>query len=163
MQIFESQLEDIIFESNIDLLEEKGLLLHRKRIRQLKIPGYGICDMIAYGKQPDPFYKNILHIQVIELKRQEINMNTFSQALRYVKGITRYLNKTKPNLLYTIDIVLIGESISHEDSTLYLADLIYDNNSFFGLSSVLLYTYKYTLNGMEFTNHSDYFSKNENF
>lgn len=164
MKILERQLEDIVFESDSDILNGRGLGVHEKRIRQLRVGNYGICDMVAYQKQSHPFLKNILSIQVIELKQHDISLATFNQALKYVKGITRYLDKYKPDLRYTISIVLIGRKLYNDDSLMYLPELFEKHDdTLFGINGIYLYTYNYSIEGIEFKHHHGYCLTNEGF
>lgn len=46
-EFFEKTLEDIIFNTDNELLCEHGLLISGKKLRQVKIGNYGIADLIT--------------------------------------------------------------------------------------------------------------------
>lgn len=165
MKFLEKDLEQIIWESDKEVLSERGLLLNGKLKRQLRIGNYGISDLVHF-KRPVFVYeekrKFLIQegvIEIIELKNDKISVSAFMQAIRYLKGIKRYLEKRNfPDDLYTYKITLIGKTIDLESSICYLPDLICNTELI-----VELYTYNYTINGIEFNSEYGYKLTEENF
>lgn len=165
MKFLEKDLEQIIWESDKEVLSERGLLLDGKLKRQLRIGNYGISDLVHF-KKPIFIYENNRNIliqegviEVIELKNDKISVSAFMQAVRYLKGIKRYLdNRNFQDHFYTYKITLIGKSIDLESSVCYLPDLICNADLI-----VELYTYNYTINGIEFKCEYGYKMTEENF
>lgn len=166
MTFLEKDLEEIIYESfNKDSgkeLKARGLPIYGKIKRQLKIGNYGIADLVTFEKDYDyiqePLYQvddvnnktaGVFHtyvepkpiITIYELKKDKIGISAFLQAIRYAKGIKRYLNKY--DTYFEIRIVLIGKEIDISGSFPYLVD-IFENIEF--------YTYKYEVDGLKFYN-----------
>jgi hypothetical protein len=94
MDFLEKNLEQIIYESDTDILSERGLVIYGKLIRQVQIGGYGIADLIEYERPRfDKSVGRIIkgHINILELKKNYVDCGTFLQAIKYLKGISRYL------------------------------------------------------------------------
>jgi len=169
MEFLEKDLEEIIFNASDKDLNKKGLSSFSswrsvtKRKRQLKIGNYGIADMVTFERvklYPDKRrkkpYRSKLIITVYELKKDAISVSAFFQALRYVKGIKRYLS-CRNNFGFDIEykIVLIGrQDLSTETDVIYLND-IFDN--------VELYGYNYSIDGLKFKSLSAYCLIKEGF
>lgn len=162
MKFLEKDLEQIIWESDNLKLQEKGLRILGKKIRQLKIGNYGIADIVSVRKYyEDNSINPILLITILELKKDSISISAFLQAIRYAKGIQRYLDERDFRHAYEIEICLCGKKIDPFSDLVYLPDLIYSNK--FSLGGVFLYTYDYTLDGIEFKEHFGYRLVNEGF
>lgn len=165
MKFLEKDLEEIIFNSDNDLLNERGLCLCKKLKRQLKIGNYGIADLIGFTR---PFYdyskgSKILiedgRIQIIELKNDKINVSAFLQAINYLKGIRSYLRKRNFHTYnYIFEIVLIAKNIDKDSSFIYLTDLVQSENF-----EITYYTYDYKMDGIFFNLESGYSLKEEGF
>ena len=166
MKFLEKDLEQIIYETNyIDLLKS-GLYVWGKKKRQLKIGRYGIADLVyidrpRYHTGIGSMVKGTIH--VIELKQNKISVSAFLQAVRYVKGIQRFLMIHKPNLIECFDfnIILIGSQLDLDSSLCYLPELFSfecDGRDVDRMSrtSVHLYTYSYEFTGLKFIEHSRY-------
>lgn len=140
MEFLEKDLEQIIFETDNEILVKRGFLINGKKIRQLRIGNYGIADIVTFWRNRD-----IISFEVFELKKDVINITTLLQAYNYVKGIDHYLKsrgfKTK------FYITLVGRKIDISTSFCFLPDLI-DNLSFF--------TYNFDIDGLKFTTCSDF-------
>ena len=152
MNFLEKDLEDIIYDADKDLLADRGLIITGKLKRQLKIGNYGICDLVEICRDDDK-----IEINIIELKQNEINVNSFMQAIGYLRGVIDFLEKRKnhnPSTIrrnYRFAITLIGRKISVNDNFCYLTRCL---NS--GKFTLRLYTYEYDLNGIIFNEHDDY-------
>lgn len=166
MKFLEKDLEQIIFESSYHELAMRDLYLHGKKYRQLKIGNYGIADLVYalkpyYDTDCRMFRKGL--ITVVELKQDKVSVSSFFQAVKYVKGIQRYLELHRPSMenLFEFQIVLIGKRLDCNSSVVYLpeifqpsseSDLEYQTNR----TSVSIYTYDFSINGLFFTNESGY-------
>ena len=173
MEFLEKDLEQIIYETPDEKLEQKNLYTRGRRFRQLRIGNYGIADMITVQRyKTDPMYEsqrtyNCLEITVYELKKDKIGISAFLQAVRYVKGISKYLENRHSGLFLSYRIVLIGRTIDDSGSFLYLPD-VFCNPSHGcvpsgGIESVELFTYSYGVDGLNFKEHSGYQLVNQGF
>lgn len=173
MKFLEKDLEQIIFETNNEALQERGLWLRGKKIRQLKVGNYGIADIVTIDR---PFRLSGGHnhikglIQVVELKKDKVGVSAFMQALGYAKGISSYLEKRGLLDLFTIEIVLVGKHIDKNSSFIYLADLMQKNEEQYiyageGNNNICISCYDYDMNidGLTFKEHSGYKLIDEGF
>ena len=150
MNFLEKDLEQIIFETDNGKLCERELLITGKKYRQLRIGNYGIADIVTF-KRGYLFGEGgivpRLSITVFELKQKEISANTYMQAVRYCKGISRYIieYRDKPINL-DFNIVLIGDKICVGDFC-YATDFI---------NNLEVYTYSYNIDGIMFKNENEY-------
>lgn len=154
MKFLEYDLEEIIFKSDKDKLSEKGLFVQGKLMRQVRIGNYGIADLVEYRRDAFSIY-----ITIYELKKDKISMSAFLQAVRYAKGIERYLTK-KNNFNVVFKIVLIGKSLDFSSSLIYLPDLVYNSEN---EQMLEFYTYSYDLDGISFSEQSSYCLTKEGF
>jgi hypothetical protein len=167
MKFLEKDLEEIIYTSGRDVLEEKGLLIEGKLKRQVRIGNYGIADLIEF-KRPyygynrtqkrDHFEKG--SITIYELKLDNISISAFLQALGYAKGIQNYLRKRNKEHLYNINIVIIGRNIDMNSQFVYIQELLT-----IGMEGYIEFIqYYYGVYGIEFQSKSgSYELKNEGF
>ena len=178
MNFLEKDLEQIIYEADKELLAEKGLRVNGKLLRQVRIGNYGIADLVSIER---PYYHTHFEfhckgtITIYELKKENISVSAFIQAVGYAKGIMRWMEQHPKNLEiisssnYNINIILIGKNIDKKSEFLYLADLLNvenlcDNNPLENFNLTLqMFTYKYDIDGIKFENHSDYSLINEGF
>jgi hypothetical protein len=171
MEFFEKDLEEIIFYSDKNELNKRGLCLHGKLKRQLKIGNYGIADLIDYVRPMNWVGKEGMvkgEINVIELKNKKIGVSTFFQALNYLHGIQRFLDKKGIKDNYNYKITLIGREFDQHSSFCYLGDVFGGLHYPSSLKSdtriaVNLLTYSYGLDGISFTEVSEYELSNEGF
>lgn len=164
MKFLEKDLEEIIFISSNYELCIRGLNLYKNKIRQLKLGAYGVCDILAWQRCNDNYYGNIIQIQIIELKQNEINLYTLSQVLRYARAIQRYLEFRNSKITYQIDIVLIGKTINCSDSTMYLPSLFNSNEEKFNsINSISIIGYTYEIDGLHFYDLNELHLSNEGF
>jgi hypothetical protein len=161
MQFLERDLEDIIFNTPNEKLQEKELYIHGKKKRQVRIGNYGIADLITLetggfleggdgrkGRHVEPPV-----ITIYELKQQKINIGTFVQALGYARGVQSYLNQRR-FYGYQINIVLIGRELEKNSNFTYLPDFV-DN--------LQIMTYSYDVEGILFNSYTGYKLVNEGF
>jgi hypothetical protein len=169
MNFLEKDLEQIIYEAPKEQLRERGLPIMGSTLRQVRIGNYGVADLITI-KKPDfitpdsdfPFHDSHLLVTIYELKQDRIGVNTFLQAIRYAKGISRWYYQSKYQFVESFlkfRIVLIGKSIETSDFV-YLTDILEDRD---GNNFLDLYTYDYRLDGLHFLKHEDYNLTQEGF
>lgn len=166
MNFLEKDLEQIIYEASDFDLERAGLALYGKRFRQLRIGNYGIADLITVSKEfSDSPFNNFLKITVYELKKDKISVSALLQAIQYCKGICDYFDKRKPNIIITLDIILIGKEIDLSGSFVYLTDLFQTDSYIIDrkVTSVKFYRYEYKINGLSFIKKSGYSLTNKGF
>jgi hypothetical protein len=162
MTFLEKDLEQIIYESGRDLLEEKGLSIEGKLYRQLRIGNYGIADLVSV-KRPFYFQWDKEHDQklfkgeiiIYELKKEKIGISAFLQSISYMKGIERYLEKRGKRDLFNLSICLIGKEIDTSGSFCFLASI----DEF----PISLMTYSYNIDGINFIAHNNLGLINEGF
>ena len=173
MNFLEKDLEEIIFKANRERMFERGLSIDGKLMRQVRIGNYGIADLISYKK---PQYHTYFRhhekgrITIYELKKGGISVSAFFQAVRYAKGIARWIdNNTKfDSAMFDFEIVLIGTYDGKSD-IVYLADLFRESESETLIErdtsrcSVSLYSYKFELEGIFFERLEDYKLTQEGF
>ena len=162
MNFLEKDLEDIIWESDKEKLDQRGLPIYGKLIRQLNIKGYGIADLVEWSIQKDP-YSRTLNVTIYELKKDKIGISALMQSIYYARGIQRYLEFRLKNLKFTINIVLIGSSLDLTGSFCYLPDLICNDCSYGLLNTIQYYTYDYKIDGIYFEQSYGYISLSEEF
>jgi len=152
MNVLEKEIEEIVFQSENYLLAERGLDLHNHKMQQVNFGSYGIADMICWNRR-DTFEGKMLCFQVVELKKDLIDVNTLMQASKYAKAINE--NVSKFNLDRTaidIEIILIGKKIQTNGDFVFLADFI-DNLSIYIYEIDLIKGIKFNqLNGWHHNN-----------
>lgn len=141
MKFLEKNLEDIIFETDNKKLFERGLPIFGKKLRQVRIGNYGIADIISVKR-----CGQFLIIDIIELKKDNITIDTLIQSLRYLKGIKHYLRHRGFEKEVRFSIKLCGSSVSNIKELCLLCSAITSNN----IEFVSLYTYDFKLEGMYF-------------
>lgn len=151
MNFLEKDLEEIIYHADKKLLADRGLTITGKLKRQLKIGNYGICDLVEISKDEK------IEINIIELKQNEINVNSFMQAIGYLRGAIDFLERKRNYNLrsirknYCFAITLIGRKINFNDNFCYLTKCL--NSDTFTLR---VYTYDYDIDGIIFNEHDNY-------
>ena len=146
MSFLEQDLENIIYKADSDELVNRGLYIEGKFLRQQSIGNYGIADLITYYRHFDKIV-----INVIELKKDSINLDAFYQAVRYVRGIQEYIfnfrDKNPEN--YVFEITLIGRKIDDQSTLVFIPDVI--NNPYqMNTTCIKFYKYKYEIKGIYF-------------
>lgn len=151
MHFLEKDLEDIIYNSSLTedgraLLKERGLDIQGKLFRQVNLGGYGRIDLLEYKFTDYPFDRGLTpEIVIYELKRNRIDEVALMQALKYEKGIKRYLWEFVPSSKKKKDvnifIVLIGEKFSVGNNFPFLYNKLHNVNA---------YTFSYDIDGLRF-------------
>jgi len=165
MEFLEKNLEDIIFETKNEHLEERGLNISGKKLRQIKIGNYGIADIITWEKYPNVVFDGgLLKITIYELKQNKVNASSFFQGIRYCRGVQSYLDKRKIEIPIKINLVLIGREIDKSSDFCYLTNLIDSDDYSCGEAiGFNIYTYRYDFFGIKFEHHYNYVLKDEGF
>lgn len=151
MNFLERDLEDIVYQTSNQLLQQRGLPIEGIKKRQVRIGNYGIADLITISRDSrheDPFpngddvnyyFRNDRKITIYELKQNEINHKTLFQAYRYKVGVDQYLEKRE--LDYRTEIVLIGKKVEMQSDFCYCLGKI---------EGITAYTYEYLFDGINF-------------
>lgn len=163
MKFLERDLEEILFESKMQDIAERGIVTSRHLKRQVRIGNYGRADLIGvdtFDFDNNGVLDKKLEITIYELKQDKVSVSTFLQAIGYARGIKHWLKKHKPRLYDTASfrIVLVGRNVDSFSSFIYLPYLISSENFLFEI-----YTYSYDIDGIKFTTHKDYQIKNSGF
>lgn len=164
MNFLEKDLEEIIYLSDRAKLSDRGLHDYGKFYRQLKIGNYGISDIISVEKPHyHPCFKEKIKgsITIYELKKDKVSVSSFFQAVGYLKGIRTYLEKRRKEHLFNYRIVLIGKDVDLDSSIVYLpslfdSDLCETPLGDMPKTSIDIYKYKYSIDGLEFNSCFDY-------
>lgn len=161
MKFLEKNLEEIIFDTDTDLLHSKGLdciQIGSLKFRQLNLGNYGIADIVYFNKESNGFFT----ITILELKRDKIDIDSFSQVTRYFKGLKDYLDNSSlfydEHFYYGLrwNIVLIGNTIdTYHESFVYYESLYSSLNV-----SISYYTYNYDFDGIKFVKETGYKLRN---
>jgi len=162
MDFLEKDLEQIIFEADYEELSDRGLFLYGTKKRQLNIGNYGIADIVYFSRARCPS-ENYLIITIVELKQKQINVGTFLQAIRYAKGISRYLKKRKFSFNFKFEIVLIGRTVDTNAPFPYIFDFFSSQLTDRNTTGVSGYTYEYGIDGISFEEVVEYSLTNEGF
>lgn len=177
MNFLEKNLEQIIFEAENELLNERGLYISGKKVRQLRIGNYGIADLVSFRREyksvlrfdsnGQPYYERepFLNISVFELKKDKIGVHTFFQAIKYCRGIERYFKSRNKSLKREYVITLVGKELDDVEGFVYLPEFFSSDTpySVSQLSEVNLLTYDYKIDGLYFQDHTGYKLINEGF
>ena len=165
MNFLEKDLEDIIWESENIKLQQRNLPIEGKKARQLKIGNYGVSDIITAKRHYKlvPFISPYLKITIFELKKEKIGIGAFLQSLKYAKGIKTYLEEKKPDVDFTIEIVLCAKHIDLSGEFIYLTDLINPNENIGCIDNISFYTFDYLIDGINFIEHTEYNLINKGF
>lgn len=160
MKFLEKNLEDILWETEKSLLYLRGIdefvynqNVKTKYLRQKRIGNYGICDILKI----EFISKHTIQFTVFELKKDIVNIGTFLQAIKYVKGIKRYFEFTNRNYEINFDICLIGNSIDFTIEFIYLTDILK-----YGIN-LSIYKYEYSFDGLFFKKIKGYKLAEEGF
>lgn len=165
MNFLEKDLEEIIFNTNNEILYSKGLNIFGKKYRQLKIGNYGIADIVTFHR--DTFYIGgdeikCINVNVFELKKDKAGISAFLQALKYCKGIQRYFEHREKSIPLKFNITLVSKSIDTKSDYIYLEDFLTSSYDFYGLS-LNNYSFTYDFDGIKFQKEHSYKLVNEGF
>jgi len=163
MNFLEKDLENIIWESDNEKLQNKNLPIEGKKYRQLRIGNYGILDLMTISKDYiwcDIKYKTVpcIDITVYELKKEKVGISAFLQAVKYCKGIQSYIKTKGYEGHYKIHIVLSAKEVDLNSDFIYLTDLFNHkySDSLRKINSVSFYSFSYDIDGIIFKKHENY-------
>lgn len=171
MNFLEKDLEQIIFETPNDILEEMGLYLEGKKYRQLSIGNYGRADIIYASRctrlraSKEFPVRPFLHINVLEIKKDTISVSAFLQALRYCKGIKDYFLHRKKSFSCVFTITLIGRQIDFKSDLIYLSEMVSSDRiyTYDAIADINFYSYDYGIDGISFKEEWGYGLINKGF
>lgn len=159
MKFLEKDLEEIIYTSGRDVLEERGLSIEGKLLRQVKIGNYGIADLIEVTRPIYDWDNNCKRtifvpgiITIYELKKDQVGISAFLQSISYLKGIISYLEKRGKDHLFDFNICIIGKTIDTSGSFCFIPDLLSIGNMQTG--HIRFMTYDFNIDGIRFKNSS---------
>ncbi|OYY99544.1 MAG: hypothetical protein B7Y37_13720 [Sphingobacteriia bacterium 28-36-52] len=150
MNVLEKELEDILFEhiDSFEVLYERGFEHYcQRKYRQVNLGDYGVADIIGINDFESEVHREIV-VNIYELKKEEISVTTFLQAIRYAKALKILLENSIKDAEFHYNIILIGKRISISSDFVYLPDF-YEN--------LHIYTYKIDFN------KGIYFNKEEGY
>lgn len=164
MNFLEKDLENIIWESDNEKLQERNLPIMGKKFRQFKIGSYGILDLMTvrrkyYYDYDLETYLPYLDITIYELKKEKVGISAFLQAIRYCKGIKTYFESKKPEIEFALNVVLVGKQVDTNSDFIFLLDLIdfQESGNANGLIKRLkAYSFDYHIDGIKFKCHEGY-------
>lgn len=173
MKFLEKDLEQIIYESKNEDLRIRNLPIYGYKIRQLRIGNYGIADLVTIEKDYRFIYKRRkivstlphLVITVYELKKENVGISAYLQAVGYAKGVQSYLRK-RGFYRFEINISLVGKDIDTSGSFCFITDLFINNyveDPCGCISKLKYYTYSYDLKGLTFKCINGYGLTDEGF
>lgn len=165
MKFLEKDLEQIIWESDMLELRNRGLNIHGKIYRQKRIGNYGVADIITVERGYSTLENSgSLIITIYEIRQEKIGISAFLRSIGYARGIKSYLDNKRSFYGYEIRIVLIGSSIDTSGNFIYLADLLkYPSENDMMLNSIEFYVYNYKLDGVHFERECGYILEEEGF
>jgi hypothetical protein len=138
MYLLEEELEQIVYRTPKEELRKRGL----------GIPGR--LDIIAIDKIADGHY----YITIYELKRGEINQESFWQLIGYIRGVQRWFSHNRPDAHCEIYFALIGASVCTKSKVTFLP-YIFEN--------LTIYTYNFDYSGIHFKMLPPHFNTEESF
>lgn len=168
-------LEQIIFESGRDSLNERGLVYQGKLYKQFKIGNYGVANLLAYHR---PFYNPYTFlpkkecqkgtIEIFIIKNDKISISAFLDGITMVRGVQRYLDKKNKEHLYDINLTIIGSELDIKSPVCYLSSIIINQDEFCFVGTpcqvtLKFLTYNVNLDGLKFLEHTEYVLCNEGF
>jgi hypothetical protein len=108
-------------------------------------------------------------ITIYELKKEQIGISAFLQAMGYLKGIDSYLTKKDFRDKYILNVVIIGREIDMSGSFCFIPDLLsiknynFQSDENFDDGEILFYTYNVSIDGIKFESKNGFNLKNQGF
>lgn len=157
MDFLEKDLERIIFETDNKVLNEKGLRISGKKLRQVRLGNYGVADLITIARNfkiYEDYSYHIVVVTVYELKLAKVGVSAFLQAVGYAKAISSFCEKKYPGIPVTVIISLCGRSVDNSGSFCYIPSVV---------NGVSFTTYDYGVDGIIFSSANSFALINEGF
>src|SRR5690606_16548351 len=137
-----------------DILHDRGLYIHDKKISQINLGEFGRLDILSYEKSYHPFTGvPWLNLRIFELKKYGIGKDALFQAARYAKGIKHHLEARGFTNHYSISITLVGSGdYKFDNEVIDLANLIETKDEWCDDGFIGIHIVEYTLdvNGLYF-------------
>jgi len=146
----ENVLSELIYASDKELLEQKGLEFNYKLLKNVDLGKYGTCDLIHF-KKPE-LYEPFAEIDIISCNRDNISMSSFIDAITNAKGVLKYIEQ-KYDYVFKFNIHIIAKNIDSKSNIVFLPDIL--------PYSVYFYTYNVNIDGIYFEKISDFELPNE--
>ena len=156
MNFLEKDLEQIIWESDNEKLQTKGLEICGKKYRQLRIGNYGIADLVTVKRRMFHSCLPYIEITVYELKKEKVGIGAFLQSLKYCKGIQTYLEEKRPNIDFCLKIVLVSKEVDKSGNFIFLTDLVKKDYTYGGIQGIDFYSFSYEIDGIIFKKEYGY-------
>jgi hypothetical protein len=160
MNVLEREVEDLLWYGLTkydDDISKKGINFYNPGMdyfRQPVLGSYGKADIIGINYSPKRAGERWLNIQVIEIKKDEVNIETLTQACRYVSALKLGLAQFNGIQILDAEIILIGRSIDLK------SDFCYCLND---LTNLKCYTYDIDFHqGVFFKEQSGFHLRNGN-
>lgn len=121
LNILEKDLEDYIYNlsqtrEGRDKMLKDGIDIPCPLYRQVRIGDSGIADLIGFCLEPkdlNVWDTDNIFVEVMELKKGIINLNTLLQACRYARCLMNSLAEDFSGHTFTPRITLIGDNINY--------------------------------------------------
>lgn len=126
--IEEKELEDFLMEDP-DNLVHIGIELSKnaKVYRQLSLGNYGRADIVCIDPSPGPDGHFWFNVHIVELKKDQIDVNTLVQACRYLVGLRHHLRNSTAQReglshKFHYEITIVGSGFNATD-WIYLSNI----------------------------------------
>lgn len=131
MNILEQEIEDIVWGAMVedpDLLTDRGFYCspNYTYVRQLDLCEYGRADIVGFRVRRDTDGEKIIDVDIIELKKDKVNIGTFLQGIRYAKGVARKFKHEGLGYRLHFKLTLVGKQIDMDSDFSYIQDIFTD-------------------------------------
>jgi hypothetical protein len=150
-ELSERNYDSDIWESLINEHRHEGILWVK---RQVNMGAYGIADIVFASRIPSGIghSRDLLHVEVVELKKNLVDIRTLIQAERYRRCVYRFIQKKHPRMIFKVSSTLIGSGLNTSSDWLYLTDTMPDTRVF---------TFRHYVDGISLESHEDFASPKE--
>lgn len=158
MEIPEKELENIIVNTDRKKLASRGLCfipvddrVKLKVMRQTDLCGAGRSDVImVYRSFREKQKRSTLVINVIELKKDKLSVDTVHQVLRYVYAVFQYLTEERglEEDSFIINPIIIGQRVT--DDLGFVPQIVNIDNHIGTINRFGVFTFKYDIDGLLF-------------
>lgn len=158
MEIPEKELENIIVNTDRKKLHERGLCFippeeetNVKVMRQTYLSDAGRSDVImAHRVYSEARNRTVLVINVIELKKDKLSIDTVSQVLKYVYAIFIYLTEERglEEESFEINPIIIGQRVM--DDLGFVPQILNIDSNTGTINRFGVFTFRYDIDGLVF-------------
>lgn len=129
MNILEKEIEEIIYEVAEDEpyeLVKRGLYAPQNATwyRQLQLGAYGVADLVAVTIFPKKRGYREVFVDIYELKKDQINVGTLLQAMKYGKAIEQIIRSHLKRTSIHFKFLLVGRKVDRSGDFIYMPDLL---------------------------------------